>query len=395
MQTRHLCEKMAQDDVVAVTARILDNLTFYVGLSMLIILILIFVYKRFLTTDKDTQTPYKVIKAPEHKIKTPGKRVVAVLGSTGFIGSHVVDCLIESGQYHVYMLGRHFNNEKIHPKADAVFQVDMTDYDALVKAFKGVDSVIHSAAAIPTAYTTIDSIWRQNKDGANNVVTAAKECGVRNLIYVSGVKCAETPNSTEFKYLIDCFEQIELSILKANRVDVLNTCAVALTYIYGLRSLVFEKILKGEMSRVPFAEKSVDFAPVKLVAEAIKNAEQKLSENNPLVAGKTLNIMGQKSTFKHFFSLPQWGIKIGNLPIWQLMFLAKLNVFIASVTGKAPMGVELCPTICHFFDCLMDEEIDRKVAQEVLGIGEAPPLEKGISDMVAKFKQREEAKKTK
>ena len=77
------------------------------------------------------------------------------------------------------------------------------------------------------------------------------------------------------------------------------------------------------------------------------------------------------------------------------MFLAKLNVFIASVTGKAPMGVELCPTICHLFDCPIDEEIDRKVAQEVLGIGEAPPLEKGISDMVAKFKQREEAKKTK
>ena len=386
---------MTEEDGLAVTTRILGNLPFYTGLSMFIILMLIFVYKRYLTTDKDTHTPYKVIKAPEHETKTPGKRVVAVLGSTGFIGSHIVDCLIESGQYYVYMLGRHFNNEKIHPKADAVFQVDMTDYDALVKAFTGVDSVINSAAAIPTAYTTIDSVWHQNKDGADNVVTAAKECGVRNLILVSGVKFAETPNSTEFKYLIDCFEQIELSILKANRADVLKTCVVALSYIYGLRSLMFEKILKGEMSRAPFAEKLVDFAPVEFVAEAIKNTEQKLSENNPLVAGKTLNVMGQKSTFKHFFSLPQWGIKIGNLPLWLLMFLAKLNVFIASVTGKAPMGVELCPTICQFFDCPIDEEIDRKVAQEVLGMGEAPPLEKGISDMVAKFKQREEAKKTK
>ena len=368
---------------------------FSAGLLILVIGIVIGVYKKWYRIIKETPFPYKVIKPPAHVVenKTSGKRVVAVLGSTGFIGSHLVDCLIESGQYHVYMLGRRFSEEKIHPKADAVFQVDMTNYASLVNAFSGVDSVIHSAAAFPTVYTSSDDFWRINTVGTENIIAAAKECGVKNLVFVSGLKFVENQSNTGVKLFSNCFERNEQAIIKANG-DGLSTCVIALSQIYGLRNPLFEMVLKGQMTRIPLLERQASFTPVEFAANAIKNAEQKLSEKSTLVVGKILTIMGQQSTFKEIFSLPQWGIRMQNLPLWMMIILAKTNQFVATITGLAPMGAEFSPVICYLIDN-DEEEYDNTIVQEALGIDEVPLIEEGISKMVAEFKQREEAKKNK
>ena len=77
----------------------------------------------------------------------------AVVGGTGFIGSQVVNELVERGDYYVYVLGRKFRPERTNPNADCLIQVDLRDIDGLVKAFQGVDSVINAAAYIPTVFT--------------------------------------------------------------------------------------------------------------------------------------------------------------------------------------------------------------------------------------------------
>ena len=66
----------------------------------------------------------------------------AVVGGEGFIGSQIVNELVQRGEYYVYVLDLTFRPERTNPDADCLIQVDMRDVDGLVKAFQGVDSVI-------------------------------------------------------------------------------------------------------------------------------------------------------------------------------------------------------------------------------------------------------------
>ena len=70
----------------------------------------------------------------------------AVVGGTGFIGSQVVNELVDRGEYYVYVLGHTFCPERTNPNANCLIQVDLRDVDGLIRAFQGVDSVINAAA---------------------------------------------------------------------------------------------------------------------------------------------------------------------------------------------------------------------------------------------------------
>ena len=115
------------------------------------------------------------------------KRVCAVVGGTGFIGSHLVDELLRRKKCHVFVLGHTLRPERTNPNADCLIQVDMLDLDGLTSAFQGVDSVIHSATFFPTAYSTPDEAYGINYSGATNIIKAAQKVGVKNLILISAL----------------------------------------------------------------------------------------------------------------------------------------------------------------------------------------------------------------
>ena len=70
------------------------------------------------------------------------------------------------------------------------------------------------------------------------------------------------------------------------------------------------------------------------------------------------------------------------------------NLITAQVIGWAPMGPELSPVLCIFFN-IDKEEIDNTAAQEALGIGDVPPIEEGVAKMVTRSCDMEGDKKTK
>ena len=112
-------------------------------------------FRRWCEANTPPHIPYKVVKPPSRVIaeekegEEKKKRVCAVLGGTGFIGSHIVDELVQRGDSYVYVLGRKFREERVNPNADALIQVDMLDFDGLVNALQGVDSLIDVAASAP------------------------------------------------------------------------------------------------------------------------------------------------------------------------------------------------------------------------------------------------------
>lgn len=357
------------------------------------------VFRKWNRNRKERPKPYSVIKTPSLVIKeaqTSGKRkrIVAVVGGTGFVGSHVVEELLSRGDCYVYLLGRRCSSvdEEIRSRVDALIQVDLMDYDGLVKAFQGVDSVINAAAAVPTVFSTIDSIWRINKVGTENVIAAAQESGVKQLVFVSGIRMECPPGYPMTKALMNCFILMEDAVLRANGKKGLATCVCAFSQIYGVNNY-YKMFLKGEMSRFPLVDEYASFSPVEYVASVVLLAEQQLIQNNDKVSGKLLSIVGWASTFKEFFTLAEWGHPpLAHMSPATLTFLAKMNTFVASVTGWAPMGADFTSVISSFF-FMKEPKMDNSVIEEALGIGPVPNVRDGVQKLAEKFKKKENDKK--
>ena len=335
-------------------------------------------------------TPYKVIRAPssvveEEKSGDGGKkRVCAILGGTGFIGSHVVDEFVRRREYHVYMLGRKFRPERTNPATDALIQVDMQDSDGLVNAFQGVDSVIDVAAGIPTVFTSIDDIWRINKQGLENVVKAAQKAGVRNLIFICAVPVKGKIRDEYTRTFINSFYWGQKYVLEANGKEGMRTCVICPGNVVGLRNDFIEPLVSGKMKWFPMMDKRFTFMPVEHLAKAIANAEQKLASGCEDIAGKSLPIAGEAMSFKQFLSLPTWPHKFSSMPIWLLKLMAHLNILCAKLTGRAPFGAELSPSIASFFS-LEEEEVDCATTNELLDMESPPSMEEYVAELVRRY----------
>jgi UDP-glucose 4-epimerase len=110
---------------------------------------------------------------------------VLVTGGAGFIGSHVVDKLIDRGvEPRIFDLvpSQH------HPDVDTVTG-DLTSADDVLRAVEGCDAVIHLAAIADVNHVAADPAWSEivNSRGTFNVVEAARLAGVSRVVYGSTI----------------------------------------------------------------------------------------------------------------------------------------------------------------------------------------------------------------
>lgn len=121
-----------------------------------------------------------------------GKRVL-VTGAGGFIGSHLVERLVELGAetrafVHYNALGTHgwLDRSTFHDDVTIVAG-DICDRDTLTDAMNGVDVVFHLAAliAIPYSHIAAASYVHTNIEGTLNVLTCARAAGVGRLVHTS------------------------------------------------------------------------------------------------------------------------------------------------------------------------------------------------------------------
>lgn len=352
--------------------------------------------KKWREERKQKFVPYRVIKPPSSVIEEAGeggerKRTVAVVGGTGFIGSSIVDELVSRGDYYVYVLGRKFRPERTNAAADALIQVDMRDLDGLMSAFQGVDSVIDVAAAVPTVFTDVDTIWEINKHGLENLTKAAKKAGVKNFVYICGVHMEGRITDPQARVFLNSFYLGEKHVIELNGQEGMRTCVLSPCQVVGTKSPFWDMVLSGKVSSLPMVEHRATFLPVKFIAQATVNAERKLAVGNEEVVGKVHTLVGQPSSFREFFSLPQWPRKMTNCPLWLVRGMAKLNSFLAKTTSRAPFGADLAPAITEFF-AISEEEVDSSAVFELLEVGPAPPIEEIVEKLVEKYREMESKK---
>ncbi|MDD5433189.1 MAG: NAD-dependent epimerase/dehydratase family protein [Candidatus Pacebacteria bacterium] len=112
---------------------------------------------------------------------------VLVTGGAGFIGSHLVDKLVEMG-HHVLVLDNLVNGkrEKVNPKAE-FHQIDICDFETMSLYFKDIDYVFHLAALprVPLSIEDPVGTSKVNISGTINVLEAGKRTGVKRVINTS------------------------------------------------------------------------------------------------------------------------------------------------------------------------------------------------------------------
>lgn len=108
-----------------------------------------------------------------------------VTGGAGFIGSHIVDSLVEKG-HKVIIIDNMATGKKenINPKAE-FHKLDITDVNEIEPLFVGVDGVFHTAALarIQPSFNDPDSYFKTNAIGTRNVLVCAKKHGVKRVVY--------------------------------------------------------------------------------------------------------------------------------------------------------------------------------------------------------------------
>ena len=153
---------------------------------------------------------------------------ILVLGGAGYIGSHMVDRLVETGQEKVVVVDNLVTGHRAAVHPDAVFyQGDLADQDFMRKVFKenpDVDVVIHFAAYSLVAESMEKPLkyFDNNTAGMVKLLEVMNECGVKYIVFSSTAATYGIPE--------------EIPILETTPQNPINP--------YGESKLMMETIMK-------------------------------------------------------------------------------------------------------------------------------------------------------
>jgi dihydroflavonol-4-reductase len=112
---------------------------------------------------------------------------VFVTGATGFVGSHVAEQLEAMGAEVRVLVRKTSRTENLDIlKAERVTG-DLRDFESLKKAIEGCEFVFHVAADYRLWAPDPQQMYASNVEGTKSIIRAAKEAGVRRVIYTSSV----------------------------------------------------------------------------------------------------------------------------------------------------------------------------------------------------------------
>jgi len=198
-----------------------------------------------------------------------------VTGGAGFIGSHLVDRLLEEGHEVTVLdnfstgwdenLAHHYGSPYFH-----LHRVDITNWEAIQPHFYGVEWVFHLAGladVVPSIKQPMD-YHRVNVDGTVNVLEASRLAGVKRFIYAASSSCYGIPDiiptpetaavKPEYPYALSKYVG-EQYVLHWGKVYKLGVLSLRLFNVYGLRSrtsgaygAVFGVFLAQKLNNKPF-----------------------------------------------------------------------------------------------------------------------------------------------
>ncbi|MBT3586366.1 MAG: SDR family oxidoreductase [Halobacteriovoraceae bacterium] len=256
-----------------------------------------------------------------------------VTGGAGFIGSHLVDLLLDKGHEVLvidnFSTGRRDNLE--HQRSNKNLRIIEADISQtnLTPYFKKDDRVFHLAALadIVPSIEQPEKYYRANVKGTFNLLECLKKVGgIKKLVYAASSSCYGIPDSfptpeseiisPEYPYALTKRMGEEL-VLQWEKLYKIPSISLRLFNVYGTRSrtsgtygAVFGVFLAQKLKNQPFTivgdgKQTRDFTYVTDIANAFYEAARsdKSGEIYNVGSGKTVSInyltelLGGRSTY--------------------------------------------------------------------------------------------------
>ena len=196
-----------------------------------------------------------------------------VTGGAGFIGSHLVDKLLDMGHEIIvldnYSTGRKKNLEHVINKVKLI-ECDLSIKGEWIKEFDKVDWVFHlaSLADIVPSIQNPEGYFRSNVDATFYVLEAARHANVKRFIYSASSSCYGIPNAYPTPENSDIQPQYPYALAKRMGEELVehwaqlyNLQAISLRFfnVYGTRSrtsgtygAVFGVFLAQKLANKPY-----------------------------------------------------------------------------------------------------------------------------------------------
>ncbi|MBH30587.1 MAG: NAD-dependent dehydratase [Candidatus Marinimicrobia bacterium] len=239
-----------------------------------------------------------------------------ITGGAGFIGSHVVDKLLDLGHEIIvldnFSTGRPQNLDHVKNNINLV-QCDISQPGEWQHLFQNMDYIFHLAALadIVPSIEKPDYYYRSNVNGTFNVLEASKINNVKKIIYSASSSCYGIPDEYPTKETAEIRPQYPYALTKylgeqlvMHWCQVYELSSISLRFfnVYGTRSrtsgtygAVFGVFLAQKLAGKPFTvvgdgAQTRDFTFVSDIVNAIITAVQ--SD----VSGEIINI-GSDNTY--------------------------------------------------------------------------------------------------
>lgn len=263
--------------------------------------------------------------------------MILVTGATGHIGNVLVrELLIRGENLRVLTLP----GEDCTPLSGLdVEQVegDVLDLDSLCRAFQGVRDVYHLAGVISIMPGRNEVVKRVNVMGTRNVIHAAREQGIRRLVYTSSIHALErAPHGITIdeaipfdpRNAISAYDQSKaqasLDVLEAVRqgLDAVVVCPTGVIGPYDYRRSEVGQVILDAMEDKPqlCMDGAYDFVDVRDVAQGlILSCEKGRCGESYILSGERLDVIWLIHTVQRVAGVRSALLKI---PMWLAHFCA-------------------------------------------------------------------------
>ncbi len=318
-----------------------------------------------------------------------------VTGSTGFIGSHLVESLIRE-KYKVYCLIRKTSNLKWIKDLNVEFITgSYWDKESLSRAVKGMDYVFHVGAVIDAMEW--DTFYKINVEGTINLLNVCAEVNphLKKFVFVSSIAAAGPAKERKPVKESDPCHPVSLygkskclaEEAAARFFDKLPIVIIRPTNVLGTRQRQLYSSLKLARKRIiPLlgsGDKQTSLIFVQDVVQALLLAAEKKN-----IKSRTYFVAdGEEYSWRDIlkFITKELGLSfVIKIPFSVLMTIAFFNEMIAKVTGGSPLVTRKSILSVRNNYWLHDISLIRKE----LGFSPEINFEEGMRDIIKWYKEK-------
>ncbi|MBI5839689.1 MAG: SDR family oxidoreductase [Chloroflexi bacterium] len=232
-----------------------------------------------------------------------------VTGATGHIGNVLVRKLLERGERVRALILPNECRAPIQGLGVEAVEGDVLDLDSLFESMRGVKGIFHLAGIISIMPGPNPFVRKVNVDGTKNVLRAAKETGIKKLVYTSsihaikrvedGVIDESLPYDAENPY--GAYDQSKaeatLEVLNAAHagLEAVVACPTGVIGPFDFRGSMMGAVIHDAAVAKPtlYVDGAYDFVDVRDVADGLISA----AENGN--RGESYILSGQKITVRY------------------------------------------------------------------------------------------------